>query len=57
MVLTNVNKFVVIGFGMFVLNEAKTWQVMHESDRQHRAAATLPPIPLRTNDTGFSPGR
>mmetsp|Transcript_24564 Transcript_24564/g.55917 ORF Transcript_24564/g.55917 Transcript_24564/m.55917 type:complete len:169 (-) Transcript_24564:202-708(-) len=26
MVLTNVNKFVVIGFGMFVLNEAKTWQ-------------------------------
>ena len=26
MVLTNVNKFVVIGFGMFVLNESRTWQ-------------------------------
>jgi len=26
MVLTNVNKFVVIGFGMAVLNESKTWQ-------------------------------
>jgi len=26
MVLTNLNKFVVIGFGMAVLNEARTWQ-------------------------------
>mmetsp|Transcript_10696 Transcript_10696/g.23802 ORF Transcript_10696/g.23802 Transcript_10696/m.23802 type:complete len:305 (-) Transcript_10696:301-1215(-) len=26
MVLTNLNKFVVIGFGMFILNEARTWQ-------------------------------
>jgi len=25
-VLTNLNKFVVIGFGMAFLNEARTWQ-------------------------------
>ena len=26
MVLTNVNKFAVVGFGIFVLGEARSWQ-------------------------------
>ena len=28
MVLSNLNKFVVVGFGMFVLREASSWQAV-----------------------------
>ena len=40
MVLTNVNKFAVVGFGIFVLGEARSWQARPAGLRKPRYSAT-----------------